>query len=478
MLEGLEISELKISDVSFAHVDFRIDSEFYGKENLRKENCLKRMPHGALGTISNLIAGPFGSAVTTDKYDQKSGFRYIRATDIKSFFLNDYSPVFVNRETFDNFPQFHLKEEDILLTVVGMNFGIPAIISEEDCPAIFSCKSTLIRNPSVNPYYLLAYLSSHTGYGLVRRGYRGAAQPGINLSDVGNVLVPLLSNDFQLKIELLLKEARAFIVKSKAAYLQAEANLFESLGMKNFHSSECGINIKSIKESFHTTGRLDAEYYQPKYEQVVSHICDNQHERLGNLVSIRKSIEPGSSAYADDSDGLPFLRVADYNKFGLSKPQALLNAAYCLQNKDELNSLKPKKNTILYSKDGSVGEAFCLTDDAEFVTSGAILHLSILEHKKILPDYLTLVLNSQLVKMQAERDAGGSIILHWRINEIENALIPLASFPMQQKIAREVNACFEYKRESERILNSTKYAFEIAIEDSEAAALTYLNGII
>ena len=31
-------------------------------------------------------------------------------------------------------------------------------------------------------------------------------------------------------------------------------------------------------------------------------------------VDTKKSIEPGSDAYAEDENGLPFLRVADYNK--------------------------------------------------------------------------------------------------------------------------------------------------------------------
>ena len=477
-MEGLDVSEMSLSKANFAHVDFRIDSEFYSQPNLQKEDAVRRGRHASLGSLCKLIAGPFGSAITTDNYDSEGGCRYIRATDIKSFFLNDRAPIFVGEDTYNKFPQFHLKEKDILLTVVGMNFGVPAIIEKEDCPAIFSCKSTLVRDCSVNPYYLVTYLSTDIGYGLVRRGYRGAAQPGINLSDIENVLVPIVSENFQNEIEVLVKRSRSFVAESHASYLAAESILLNTLGMASFSSCSENINVKPLSDSFLATGRLDAEYYQPKYEQLISHIEAQPHEHLAKLVSITKSIEPGSDAYSDNEEGLPFLRVADYSKFGVTKPQINLNVSYVAENQEELDLLKPKKNTILFSKDGSVGEAYCLPEDANFVTSGAVLHLSVLDTEKILPDYLALTLNSVLVKMQAERDAGGSIILHWRVSEIENVIVPLVEFSEQQKISSLVGRSFAFKAESDRLLEIAKQAVRIAIEGSEAMALTYLRGTI
>jgi hypothetical protein len=153
---------------------------------------------------------------------------------------------------------------------------------------------------------------------------------------------------------------------------------------------------------------------------MMAHITTQAHTKLGALVNIQKSIEPGSDAYSEDAEGLPFLRVADYSKQGLTTPQVRLSDTFVSENLDKLEALKPKQDTILFSKDGSVGEAYRLREDADFITSGAILHLTVRDKTQVLPDYLTLVLNSIVVKQQAERDAGGSIILHWRKEEIEN----------------------------------------------------------
>lgn len=475
MTKGLEVSEIHISQAHRAHYDFRLDSEFYSQANLRKEDAIKRLPHKALNQIADLIAGPFGSAITAAQYDAASRYRYIRATDVKSFFINDNSPVYVQESTFNAFPQFHLREGDILLTVVGMHFGKSAIIYEADCPSIFSCKSTLIRDAKVNPWYLLTYLSCAIGHGLIRRGQRGAAQPGINLSDIATVLVPILSNELQTQVEALIKHSRSLVIQSHSVYGAAEMLLLTTLGMAGYSPAEETINVKSLMDSFHLTGRIDAEYYQPKYEQIISRIKATTHAALSDLVSIVKSIEPGSDAYTEDENGLPFLRVADYSKYGINSPQKCLTASFVSANKAELDALMPKKNTILFSKDGSVGEAYCLREDANLVTSSAILHLTVRDPSVVLPDYLTLALNSILVKMQAERDAGGSVILHWRTNEISNVVVPLVAMATQQEIAELLKQSFELKAKSERVLDVARRVVEIAIEKDEKSALAFLK---
>jgi type I restriction enzyme S subunit len=45
-----------------------------------------------------------------------------------------------------------------------------------------------------------------------------------------------------------------------------------------------------------------------------------------------------------------------------------------------------------------------------------------------------------------ERDAGGSIIQHWRIGEIENVLIPVIKIDKQKQIAQLIQLKKEKKR--------------------------------
>jgi very-short-patch-repair endonuclease/restriction endonuclease S subunit len=215
-------------------------------------------------------------------------------------------------------------------------------------------------------------------------------------------------------------------------------------------------NIKSFKESFLATGRLDAEYYQPKYEEIIAHIETFETERLNKIVSIKKSIEPGSDAY--ETDGIPFIRVSNLSKFGLTDTDIYLNKA-----KFGNLGLQPKKDTIFLSKDGSVGIAYKVEQDLDVITSGALLHLTV-TNEDFLPDYVTLVLNSEVVKMQAERDAGGSIIQHWKPSEIEQVIIPKISMQTQQQISALIQDSFVLRKESERLLAEAKGMVEKEIE--------------
>ncbi len=281
------------------------------------------------------------------------------------------------------------------------------------------------------------------------------------------------NNAFQLRIEDLVHGFIAGINKAKQTYTTAETLLLSEIGLIDFTPSHDPVNIKTFSESFATSGRLDAEYYQRKYEQVIEKITAQPHDTLANIVTIQKSIEPGSAHYAEK--GLPFYRVADYSKFGITTPQKYPSNDFVKENAAQLAKLQPKKGSILFAKDGSVGEAYHLTEDINGITSGAILHLRVKDERLVLPEYLTLALNSKLVQMQAERDAGGSIILHWRVSEIENVVVPIIPLPKQSEIAALITQSFALKKQSEHLLEVAKRAVEIAIEQDEAVAMRWIE---
>lgn len=215
------------------------------------------------------------------------------------------------------------------------------------------------------------------------------------------------------------------------------------------------VTEKRLSQSFRVSGRLDAEYYQPKYDYLDDQLSAIPTKRLGEVVAIRKSIEPGSEAYRDK--GVPFVRVSDLSKFGLDSPSIRLD------REAFSTAPRPKKDTILLSKDGSVGIAYKVDEEADIITSGAILHLSV-KDKDVLSDYLTLLLNSPIVKMQAERDAGGSIIQHWKPSEIAEVVIPILPSHVQRKLSDCVSKSFALRRESKALLDEAKLMVERAIE--------------
>jgi type I restriction enzyme S subunit len=449
--------------------EFRIDAEYYTPANLRKEAIVLKHKYERLGKLCELIAGPFGSTVTSARYDPDSNKRYIRGKDVQEFFLDQSDAVYVESDLYDDLPQFHLKTNDLLITVVGMKFGKVSIVCENNTPAIFSCKSTLLRNPKVNVWYLLTYLSCGIGYGLVRRGERGAAQPGINLFDIRTVPVPLFSDKFQSLIEKTIKKSLSVSQKSADIFSSAQNSLLKEIGLENWSPSHQLSFIRPFSDT-DKAGRFDAEFYQPKYENIVAAIksCKGGWDYLGNLASIKKCVEVGSREYLDE--GIPFVRVSNISPFDITEEKYISEKLY-----SEIKQHQPKKGEILFSKDGSPGIAHYIDEQPrKMIPSGGILRLNS-KTKKINNEYLTLVLNSMLVKEQINRDVGGSIILHWRPDQVKETVIPILSEAKQVEIQKNVMEAISLRKKSKRLLECAKHSVEIAIEQGEKAAVDWLN---
>lgn len=259
----------------------------------------------------------------------------------------------------------------------------------------------------------------------------------------------LIDNQLVMKYNKMVEESTYY-------YRLAEWTLLQELYAEAWvTTSTANYSIKNYSVC-KSLGRLDAEYYQPKYDALFAQLSKYECDTIKDIAHIKKSVEPGSEAYQDS--GIPFVRVSDVTKFGVSEPNIYLSPCDF-----SLNELKPKKDTILLSKDGSVGIAYKVEEDMDCITSGALLHLSVF-NQDYTPDYLTLVLNSIVVQMQAERDSNGAIIQHWKPSEIEQVIIPKLPKPIQETISAKIQESFALKAESKRLLDEAKMMVEREIE--------------
>lgn len=400
---------------------------------------------------------------------------FLQATDLETPFIKTTNLFYVDSEQWERYPKGRITKGEILIEVKGKIDKVAIV--PNDFPVRTLVTGSLFKltvNEYISKNVLLTYLISKFGVAFKDRYKTNLLISFVSKPDLYRIPVPTFSKEFEKQIDILFEIIFNSQKESKQKYSKAENELLITVGLLDFELSQEPINIKQFRESFNITKRLDAEYYQKKYEQIIDKIKSQKYESLIKIVSISKSIEPGSDKYTVEG-GLPFYRVSDYNKFGLSKPDKELTSSFVCENKSLIEKLKPKQGTILFSKDGSVGTAYLLRNDLDGITSGAILHLQVKNTNEILPEYLTLALNSKLVQMQAERDAGGSIILHWRKEEIEQVVVPIIDYKKQEQIAELVEESFKLKAESERLLEVAKKAVEMAIEENEAKALIFIN---
>ncbi len=82
-------------------------------------------------------------------------------------------------------------------------------------------------------------------------------------------------------------------------------------------------------------------------------------------------------------------------------------------------------------------------------------------------EYLALCINSLVCQMQVERDAGGSIIVHWKPEQIKSLLIPILPKSTQQKIADLVRKSSNVREKAKELLEQAKRKIEEMIEQAK-----------
>lgn len=470
-MDGLEAVEVKYSEVLMDKDNVRFDSEYYYKDYLKIENIIENNKT-KFTQFTNLDLKIDASAFypALEPYYNQGEFSFIRVGDVKEFVDFD-NCIKIPYEILSEFTTLKkVKKGDIVLTKGGTiaKAGLISQACSVSRDLIFINSSTLNEFDYTTLYL---YLLSDFAYKQLIRSSSQSVQPHLTVTLVKKLSIFKFSNDFKIFITKLYNYIVKIFEESKVEYKQAEKLLLQELDLTDWTPTNKGFSIKSINKSFKVSGRLDSEYYQPKYDEVLSKITKVNNLKLKDIVRIKKSIEPGSSAYQDE--GLPFIRVSNLTKYGITQPDICI--PYNVTN--NIEDLKPKKDTILLSKDGSIGIAYKVEENLEAITSGAILHLRI-KNKNILPDYLTLVLNSILTQLQAERDSGGSIIQHWRLSDIEDILIPILDIDMQKRISEKIQEAFKLKKESEYLLEIAKTGVEKAVQEGEETAIEWINTMI
>ncbi|EAI9223740.1 restriction endonuclease subunit S, partial [Campylobacter coli] len=422
----LEVSVLKLSEAQKDNESKRIDSEYFKKEYLENEAIIKIKDNYAF--LENFIVKMTGGATPLGADYPDKGIPFLRVQNIMQNYFNVEDIVYISQQDDEYLKRSRLKFNDVLLTITGISYGKSAVVERDLVGANINQHSVKIEVKNINPYFLSTFLNSKFGKLQSDKKITGVTRPALDYQSIKKFLIPIFPMEFQLEIQNLVKDSHKALEESKELYKKAEETLYLELGLDpknplqglldsktNNPTNSPNISIHTLKESFLKTGRLDSEYYQKKYEINEKIIMNKKYTVLDNLVSITKSIEPGSNLYKNK--GIPFIRVTNLTQYGLSEGDVFLDEKDFFPQ--YLQILYPKKDTILFSKDGSVGIAYCVKEDKEVITSGAILHLNIKDKENILPEYLTLFLNSIFVKLQAQRDCGGSIISHWRIEDIK-----------------------------------------------------------
>lgn len=424
----------------------RMDAEYYQPEYLDLFDKIKKFKVKKMADIADILRG------NTPKEYGEYKIPIIRSGDLSYEFINDEENLL--RAKNENI--FFLQKNDILISSIGLgSIGKVNIFSGKNNKFGTVAEVSVIRSSKLDPFCLWAFLRSKFGQFQIDREITGATgQLHLNTGNIENISIPIIDSQ---EFEYLYKEAEKQYVNSKLFYQQAENLLLEELGLKNFNIEEnlsSVINFSEIK----LAKRMDAEYFQGKYERLVENIKKQKPKILENFV------EEYSTGFTFKSEnyqeqGVPLIRINNIRKGFID----LSDTAY-LSEKDYLLSPRDiaKAGDIVLSMSGTIGMAAIIPKD--IVKCSINQRILRIVSKDIDKNYLVLLLNSIIGSYQLGRIGTGGVQTNISYKDIKNILIPILPKQAQQKIADLVQKSHEARKKAKELLEEAKRKVEEMIE--------------
>jgi len=385
--------------------------------------------------------------------------------------LEENDNVYVPRADFERLSKYSLHTGDVLVSVVG-TLGNSALVEESYLPAIFSCKSTVLRVKNIDPRYLLAYMNCSYGRDLLLRKERGAIQKGLNLDDLKSLVVFVGGQELQNEIARIFECSRVARNVADTKYLDAERTLVSAIGLSAWTPPLALSYVRSSSEAF-AAGRLDAEHFHVQYTDIEEKIKEYEcgYATISKLV---RDLMNGAEVREYQSEGVAYLRVGDLKYLDIDGDSVVRIDPVAAEK--GIEKIKLSVGDVLISRSGTLAVTAVVEPAWEnALISSHLIRLRISD-KRIDPYFLALYLACLPGKMQIIKWSNGGVqpeISQPSLNEI---LVPIVDFEVQQRIRKDILLSRQQRQESTRLLNAAKRAVEIAIEDSELAALAYLRG--
>lgn len=438
---------------------FRIDAGYWHPEFVENSQLVSadvRIRDFVEENICNIKSSPINR-----------NFKYLEISKIS---LNSYEYETTNVLCGEEPDRAHhiLEKGDITASTVRPNRNAVAFIQEDG--VIGSSGLSVLRAKNIEVEYLLAFCKTDYFIKCLMRANKASMYPAVSNTDILDMPLFVPSDTFKSLIVKIIRKSLACLSKAKDTYNNASSLFLSEFGLADWKSQYHLTFVKNYSD-IKQARRIDAGYFQPKYDEIINAIkgCSSGWDILENLVTVKKCVEVGRKAYLDE--GVPFVRVSNLSPFRITKAECISEELY-----HKIKQHQPRKGEILFSKDATPGVAYYLNEmPQKMIPSSGLLRLKN-KTDKVNNEYLTLALNSVLIKEQVKRDCGGSVISHWRPDQVKSTLIPILSRERQKEIQQKVKDACNFRKQSELLLDYAKRAIEMAMKKNEQVALRWLEG--
>ena len=445
-MEGLEISVVKLSEV-LEDVDLRLESEYYNSE------------HIVFNSVQGCDIESFSQYGTSEDLNEEGkGFPILRLNEFDSFFISKPSKYcdLISKETFE---LLKLKKNDVLICRTNGNpkyVGKAAIVPKNYEYAFASYVFRLRpKTDIINSATLVSFLNSKYGRIEIEKYSMVGNQANFSPAKFRQIAIPILSKELNNKIEEIVYKSFELLEESKSLYSQAEDLLLGELGLKDWRPKNTLHTTKKFSD-FAQSGRLDAEYYQPKYDEIEKAIKSYKggYDIVSNLFNQNLDVCDYKKTEYN------YIEIGDVN---VGDGSVSFNKVETSELPDNAKRVL-NKNDILISKVRPYRGAVAIIDfeQEDLIGSGAFTVLQ--EKSSYKKETLQILFRTAVYKDWLLKWNVGSSYPVIKDEDILNLPIPILPEQIQTKIASLIQQSFECKAQSKQLLEDAKRMVETEIE--------------
>ena len=464
LLNGLTISEVRFSGLEI--ISNRLDAEHYEHQYLLAEQKLLTANGKPLEILTKDIKS-FGAYSLCNQIEyQESGIPFLRCQNIKDGLVDFADVLFINQDANKILWKSEVKPGMVLLTMSGTVGNAAAAMEHWEYPINSNQDvAKITTNERIDSFYLTVFLNSHFGKLQMSRLPIGSVQQHIFLWQLAKLIIPVPSLDFQSFIKTCYLQAISLREKAINFYREAEELLLAELGLTNWQPKHRLSFVKNYSDAQHAE-RLDAEYFQPKYEEIEKAIMSY----AGGYSYIKDEFKQNKSTF--EADNKRIYQYVEIGSINVSSGEITAEDVEGSQLPDNAKRVL-EKDDIVISKVRTYRGAIAIVDKEGYVGSGAFTILR--ENGRVNKETLLTFLHSKpLLTWSIKPNTGTSypVIVD---DDILNLPIPLFDKDIQTRIQQKITESINLRKHSKHLLECAKRAVEIAIEQDEQAAFALLE---
>ena len=444
--EELEVTEIFLSEVQNKN---RIDAEFYQSHYVENEKFLLTLPHIQIEDYFKVTDGEHGSVEYLD-----DGVKYLNVENLRNGFIDLSNLKYVSEKVYKKNLRASLNGGEILISIIG-TLGSVALADENLKPCIMNRNVAVLKSKTdivdVN-FFVAIFLMTKFGYLQAIREGSGGVQPIIILDRLKKFIVPTFSEEFYSKVKNLFLESKKCREQAQEKYKMAEKILSAELGLEKFKPSTENIAVKNFSASFLSSGRLDAEFYQPKYDD------------LKNFLDTAGTVEKLCKIY--DKNFLPkpkeiykYIELANVGSNGdISTPEKIIGEKLPTRAR----RIVKKGQVIISSVEGSLQSCALINAENNFALCST--GFFVIDSENYNSETLLVLFKSKIMQELMKQSCSGTILTAISRENFLQLPLPKISEEVQEKISELVEESFLLRGESKKLLDGAKKLVEREIE--------------